>query len=437
MCTTAISLIQHCTDQPHAIFFLTARSLATTTNIWAMGEKRKAQVLSESTEAAASRMLKFKGAAFMRQRLALAVLSGRAVRIDGIRSNSVSPGLTTAEASFLRLLDKITNGSKVEIGYTGTSVFFRPGVVRGGKISHDCPPEKSISWYLEWIIPLAPFAKRELHLSLTGTTTASDSLGADILRTVTLPHLQLFLPPSVSSTASNLELRIVKRGYPPLGGGEVTFTCPLLPSSGSTSAGGSAAGGLLRTLDFTSAGKVRRIRGVASAARVSPQLANRLVESSRGVLNRYVPDLYLFSDVYKGDDSGKSPGYALSLVSTSTTGALHCAETLADPSVDGLQTPEEVGTRAARTLLTEIAARGCVDRAHQAMVLLLMACAPEDASRVRLGSHITPMAIQMLRDVQVALGVRFKIRDTTTADGSRDLVLSCFGAAVRGAKRVG
>lgn len=270
-----------------------------------MGEKRKAEVLSESNEAAASRLLKFKGSAFIRQRLALAVLSGRPVRIDGIRSSSVSPGLSTAEASFLRLLDKVTNGSKIEIGYTGTSVFFRPGVVRGGKVHHDCPLDKSIPWFLEWIVPLAPFAKRELHLTLTGVTTASDALGVDMIRTVTLPHLQLFMPPSTSSTASNLELRILKRGYPPLGGGEVSFTCPLLPSSGSTSAGGSAAGGLLRTLDFTSPGKVRRIRGVASAARVSPQLANRLIESSRGILNRYVPDLYLFSDVYKGDDSGK------------------------------------------------------------------------------------------------------------------------------------
>lgn len=70
------------------------------------------------------------------------------------------------------------------------------------------------------------------------------------------------------------------------------------------------------------------------------------------------------------------------------------------------------------------------------MVLLLMACAPEDANKVRLGRMLTPMAVQMLRDVQVGLGVRFKVRDSGAAD-HHDLVLSCFGAAVRGAKRVG
>ncbi len=122
---------------------------------------------------------------------------------------------------------------------------------------------------------------------------------------MTLPHLQLFMPTELSLLSSSLELRIVKRGCPPLGGGEVFFCCPLLPTTGTTASGGSASGGLLRTLNFTNPGRIRRIRGIASAVRVSPQLANRMIDAARGVLNRYIPDLYLFADVYKGDESGK------------------------------------------------------------------------------------------------------------------------------------
>lgn len=62
---------------------------------------------------------------------------------------------------------------------------------------------------------------------------------------------------------------------------------------------------MLRTLNFTQAGRVKKIRGIASSVRVSPQMANRMIDSARGVLNRYIPDLYLFADVYKGEDSGK------------------------------------------------------------------------------------------------------------------------------------
>jgi RNA 3'-terminal phosphate cyclase (RTC), insert domain len=44
------------------------------------------------------------------------------------------------------------------------------------------------------------------------------------------------------------------------------------------------------------------------AVRVSPQISNRMIDSCRSVLNRYIPDIYLYSDVYKGEDSGKYVG---------------------------------------------------------------------------------------------------------------------------------
>lgn len=61
----------------------------------------------------------------------------------------------------------------------------------------------------------------------------------------------------------------------------------------------------VRTLNFVEPGRVKRIRGIAHATRVSPQMANRMIEAARGVLNRYIPDIYLFADVYRGEDSGK------------------------------------------------------------------------------------------------------------------------------------
>ena len=64
-------------------------------------------------------MLKFKGCQAFRQRLVCATLSGRQIRIDDIRASDESPGLRDFEASFLRLLEKITNGCKVEINETG------------------------------------------------------------------------------------------------------------------------------------------------------------------------------------------------------------------------------------------------------------------------------------------------------------------------------
>jgi RNA 3'-terminal phosphate cyclase-like protein len=92
----------------------------------------------------------------------------------------------------------------------------------------------------------------------------------------------------------------------------VIFTCPSVRA-------------IKSGFDFTNIGRIAKIRGIAYASllpispslivltssayshsvRVSPQLANRLVAAARSVLNRYIPDIYIYTDVYRGEDSGK------------------------------------------------------------------------------------------------------------------------------------
>lgn len=147
-----------------------------------------------------------------------------------------------------------------------------------------------------------------------------------------------------------------------------------------------------------------------------------------------------------GRVSLRSPGFALSLVSTSTTGVLHCAEALSGPGVP----PEDVAERASHALLCEISHGGCVGRSHQAHALLLMAVGPEDVGHLRLG-QLTANAVQMLRDIKEFTGVSFKIApalDSAADDAAADddeevvraprpqeLIMSCVGCGVRGARK--
>jgi RNA 3'-terminal phosphate cyclase-like protein len=80
-------------------------------------------------------------------------------------------------------LEKVTNGSVVEISYTGTSILYRPGAIEGGRIQHDCGIDRSISYYLEPMISLAPFSKKPFVLTMEGITTDH------IDPSVSLPHL--------------------------------------------------------------------------------------------------------------------------------------------------------------------------------------------------------------------------------------------------------
>ena len=71
--------------------------------------------------------MEYEGSNFLRLRLVLSVLSGRSVKINKIRWKDENPGLRESEASLIRLMDKITNGSKFQVSQTGTQLTFQPG----------------------------------------------------------------------------------------------------------------------------------------------------------------------------------------------------------------------------------------------------------------------------------------------------------------------
>ncbi|GAA5919700.1 hypothetical protein JCM5296_005644, partial [Sporobolomyces johnsonii] len=164
------------------------------------------------------------------------------------------------------------------------------------------------------------------------------------------------------------------------------------------------------------------------SVRVSPQLSNRLVAAARSVLNRYIPDIYIYTDVYRGEDSGKSPGYALTLVASSTSHVLHSSEATSCPppspspsssapaAGEGGErytpppSPEDLGVRAARQLLEEIARGGCVDRGWEWLVVTMLVLGGEDVGRATVGGPFEPFLIEHLRDLKAFFGTTFKIK---------------------------
>jgi len=335
-----------------------------------------------------------------RHRIVTATLAGKPIRITDIRANTDGPGLRDFEASFLRLIEKVTNGCVIEINDTGTKMRYKPGMIIGGSgIEHDCGKTRGIGWFLEGLLCLAPFAKTPISITLKGLTNEDTGLCVDTLRTVTLPLLKHF------GVTDGLELRVLKRGAPPEGGGEVIFRCPIVKT--------------LKPINLVNIGQVRRVRGVAYAAKVSPQIPNRVVDAAKGILTKVLPDVYVYTDHYRGANAGLSSGYGLSLVAETTNGCLYGAEASAEPG----GAAEDVGLLAAKVLLQEVANGGCVDSSNQGLVLLLAVLGPEDVSRVRLGK-LAPSTVKLLRLLRDMFGVTFKIKPD---EQTKTLVLSCLG----------
>ncbi|MEW5298344.1 MAG: hypothetical protein WDW36_001480 [Sanguina aurantia] len=369
-------------------------------------------------------MLKFWGSQNLRQRLVFSTLSGKAIRIDGIRVDDPVPGLRDFEASLLRLLEKLTNGCVVEISETGTSLRYRPGLLVGGpNLVHECGTSRAIGYFLEPLLLLGLWGKKPLTITLRGITNDGVDVGVDTFRTVTLPLLKRL------GIEEGLELRVVRRGAAPAGGGEVVLKVPVVKQ--------------LTAINLTDEGMIKRIRGVAYSMKVSPQNTNRMVDGCRRLLNSLLADVYIFTDAVSGKESGLSPGYGMTLVAETTSGCLLSAEACAmqvlpppisPPSSSSaphtsepLIVPEDIGTTAASLLMEEISRGGVVDGAHQPLLLTLAALGPEEANQLRLGP-LTPQAVSTLRHLQAFFDVTFGLQAERE---SKTIFMTCIGAGIR------
>ena len=308
-------------------------------------------------------MLQVEGEAFFQERIVLSVLTGKSVRIKQIRTDSDNPGLLECEISFLRLIEKLTEGTEIDINHTGTGVVFKPGILKGGEVDHSCHISRSIRYYLAPLIPIAPFSKFAFKLTLTGITTAvGRDPSADIIRLAYVPLLKHY----GIQVKELVEVKLKKRGAFPLGGGELYFQCPIIRQS--------------VPFSLERVGKVMKVRGIAATMRISPQVANRLVESTRSVLNTFLNDIYIHTDAFKGKERGNSPGYNLALVAESTEGTVYFCEESGKPN----ELPENLAIQVAKGLLGKIKKDGVVDYDLQRMILLMIACGPEDLFKVKL-----------------------------------------------------
>jgi RNA 3'-terminal phosphate cyclase-like protein len=400
-----------------------------------------------------SKTIKFEdGAVQFRQRLVVSILSHRPILIRNIRADDVdSPGLQEHEASFLRLLDRMTNGSNVEINATGTQLRFKPGILLGGDIVHSCPVamsknsgtndsnvntssssssmSKSVGWFLEGILPLAPFGKEPLHLTLQGITDGAchTDPSPDYIATSILPHFLRFGIGDDPDESPRPYIKVTQRGAAPLGGGEVQFYCPIVKE-------------ITKPLDLIDPGKVKRVRGTVVSCRIPASSAARVAHSAKGLLHRLLPDVWIHTDTHSGSRKqkqhdrgvlacGASPGLSVCLAAETNTGIVLAAETCLDVSKDvrGSVLPEDLGVRGAAMLLDEIRKGGCIDTGAQSTILLLMCLGPEDIMRIRVGT-LSQYTIVSLRLFKRVFGVEFKVKPD---HDSKTVLLSCLGSGYR------
>lgn len=74
------------------------------------------------------------------------------------------------------------------------------------------------------------------------------------------------------------------------------------------------------SIQYVDPGKIKKIRGVSYALRTSPTITNRMIEAAKGVLLKYIPDVFILTDHRKGPASGLSPGFGITLTAETING---------------------------------------------------------------------------------------------------------------------
>ncbi|KAM3254637.1 hypothetical protein ACQJBY_048234 [Aegilops geniculata] len=327
------------------------------------------------------------GSRDFRQRLVLATLTSTPIIIKDIRAGE--GGLRQHEMSLLHLLDKVSDQHVIDVNDTG-------------KGAPTCGRDRGFFDLGWWLIVVGSFVGRD-----EGITNDTKDPSVDTFRMVTLHMLKHFGVP-----LEGLELKIENRGAPPRGGGEVLLRVPNINST-------------LKAVNWIDEGMVKRIRGVTFSTNVSPQIENRILYAARGLFNKFIPDVHIFTDHRAGLSGGLSAGYGVSVVAETTTGCLISADaTVSYPNVDEmseqskkpeLMSPEDLGKQVASMLLEEVAQGGVVDSTHQ----------------VRVG-QLTPHAIESLRNIKEFLDVKFIIKPDPN---SNTVTLKCVGAGVKNLAR--
>lgn len=307
------------------------------------------------------------GGQILRTSVALSAVSGKPVEIENIRKGRPKPGLSAQHVKAVEGLARICEASVSGCHLQSTRLCFTPGKIMGGNHEIDIGTAGSISLFLQCLMPALMHAPGTVRIKITGGTDVRWSPSIDYLRFVTLFALRMM--------GYECELKLIRRGYYPRGGGCVEAV--INPSN-------------LKKINFDT-DRCRQVEGISHSSRLPSHVSQRQAASAEKLLleNGYTSRITTEVNDYPSTGSGIT-------LWCGTIGGTALGE-------PGLKA-EKVGVIAARTLLDDLGAG--VDEFLQDQLIPYMALAGGGSFTARNISMHTKTNIWMTEQF---LPVKFKV----------------------------
>ena len=323
------------------------------------------------------------GGQVLRTTVALSALLGRDVYVRDIRAKRPNPGLQAQHVTAIKAVAALSGADTTGLQIGSTDLRFTPGKKMSGSFKFDVGTAGSIPLVLQALMPAAAFSSGETEFEITGGTDVKWSPTIDYVRFVVLPNL--------SKIGYHAELRLIRRGHYPKGGGRVSMTVQ-------------ACSGL-RCLHLTERSEIKGVRGISHCVKLPAHVAQRQVTAAKEVLNE-IDQLNVSVNVETypmGTDPHIAPGSGIVLYTDSEPSGAVGADSVGERG----NPAEEVGRHAATQLAQEIQSGAPVDR-HMSDILIPYLAVADGDSEFRT-SLITMHTLTNARIAELVSGAKIKV----------------------------
>lgn len=155
------------------------------------------------------------GGQILRTALALSVLTKQSFEIKNIRASRPNPGLSAQHLACITSAAKLCNAVVFGAQIGSSRIIFEPKEINKTKIEIDIGTAGSITLLLQAVLLPAFFHKKSISFKITG--------GTDVKWSPQINYFQEVFLPQVKKYCAKIDVKLIKRGYYPAGGGEIVI----------------------------------------------------------------------------------------------------------------------------------------------------------------------------------------------------------------------
>jgi RNA 3'-terminal phosphate cyclase (ATP) len=205
------------------------------------------------------------GGQLLRYSVALSAILGSPIKVYNIRAKRSNPGLRPQHMTAVKLIASIVDAEVEGLKVGSTSIIFKPKTPpKGGNYNMNIGTAGSISLVLQASLPVLTFATNTVTLRLIG--------GTSVRWSPPVPYLKEVLLPLLKKMGVKAEVRILKRGFYPQGGGLVEVQVEPVD--------------FLSPIRLETFSEIREIKGISYCSNLPSHVAIRQANSAKEVLRK-------------------------------------------------------------------------------------------------------------------------------------------------------